>query len=116
MPLMLPFRKTHPFPLDRMGNNHCWLIGVSGCLGALQSGKNLRKIVPCNFEAAPAQPLEYPSQIDSRPWVLTIPTMLLVNCQDPTELLKPIPVQNCGQIAKLISRRDVQRLPNHALL
>src|SRR6201995_4838669 len=42
--------------------------------------------------------------------------MLFIDGQHPTELLQAIPVQNSSQISELVSRRDVQSLPNHPFL
>src|SRR4029077_16166219 len=116
MPLVFTFRKTDSFSFDSMRDDHGGLIGISRCFHTLESGENLGVIVPIDLQATPPEAFEYPPEINPRPRILAIATMLLVDCQDPTELLEPIPVQNCRQVAQLISRRDVQGFPNHAFL
>src|SRR5580692_7790826 len=116
MPLVFTFGKTDSFSFDRMRDDHGGLIGISRCFDTLESGENLGEIVPIDLQATPTEAFEYSPEINPRPWIFAIATMLLVNRQNPTELLEPIPVQNCRQIAQLISRRDVQGFPNHAFL
>src|ERR1700760_4458323 len=116
MPLVFTFRKTDSFSFDRMGDDHRGLIGIPGCFHTLESRENLGKIVPINLQATPTEAFEYSPEINPRPRILAIAPMLLVNGQDPTELLEPIPIEDCGQITQLISRRDVQGFPNHAFL
>src|ERR1700739_4035225 len=108
MPLVFTFRKTDSFSFDRMRDDHRGLIGISRCFHTLESRENLREIVPIDLQATPTEAFEYSPEINPGPRILAIATMLLVNCQDPTELLEPIPVQNCSQVAQLISRSDVQ--------
>src|SRR5580704_12963906 len=116
MPFMFTFRKVHSFAFDRVGDDHRGLIGISRRLRAFQGRDNLREVVPVDLEATPAKLFEYSSQIDPRPWTTTVAAMLFVDRKHPTELLKPVPVQNGGQISQLVSRRDMQRFPNHSFL
>jgi hypothetical protein len=43
--------------------------------------------MPVDLEATPAEPLKNASKIYSRPRITTIAAMLLVNRENPTELL-----------------------------
>ena len=69
-----------------------------------------------DFETAPTKSFENASQVYPRPWITAITAMLFVNCKNPTELLQPIPIQDSSKISQLVSRRDVEGLPDHPLL
>src|ERR1700760_1868341 len=116
MPFMFAFREVHALAFDRVGDDHRWLIGISRGLRAFEGRYDLREVVPVNLEATPAKFLEYASQIYPRPRVAAVAPMLFIDGEHPTELLQAIPVQNSSQISELVSRRDVQSLPDHPLL
>src|SRR3984893_2395010 len=116
MPFMFTLRKVHSLAFDRVGDDHRWLIGISRRLRVFQGRDNLGEVVPVNLETTPAKFFEYASQIYPRPRVTAIAPMLFIDGKHPTELLQAIPVQNSGQVSELVSRCDVQGLPNHPLL
>jgi len=113
---MFTLREVHSLAFDRVGDDHRWLIGISRRLRAFQGRDNLQEVVTVDLEATPAKLLKYAPQIDSRPWITAVATMLFIDCKHPTELLQAIPVQNGGKISQLVSGSDMQRFPNHSLL
>src|SRR6266404_9596709 len=101
MPFVLALGKVDSFAFDSVGDDHRWLIGISRRLRALQGRDNLREVVTVDLEATPAKLLKYAPQIDPRPRITAVATMLLIDCKHPTELLQAIPVQNGGKISQL---------------
>src|SRR5260221_2506939 len=97
MPFMFTFREVHSLAFDRVGDDHRWLIGISRRLRAFQGRDNLQEVVTVDLEATPAKLLKYAPQIDPRPRITAVATILLIECKHPTELLQAIPVPNGGQ-------------------
>src|SRR5260221_4899092 len=96
MPVMFTFREVHSLAFDRVGDDRRWLIGISRRLRAFQGRDNLQEVVTVDLEATPAKLLKYAPQIDPRPRITAVATMLLIECKHPTQMLQAIPGQNSG--------------------
>src|SRR5258708_9531013 len=97
MPFMFTFREVHSLAFDRVGDDHRWLIGISRRLRAFQGRDNLLEVVTVDLEATPAKLLKYAPQIDPRPRITAVATVLRLGCNDPTEPLLAIPLGNDGR-------------------
>src|SRR5258708_7587514 len=115
MPFMFTLREVHSLAFDRVGDDHRWLIGISRGLRAFQGRDNLQEVVTVDLETTPAKLLKYAPQIDSRPRITAVATMLFVDGEHPTKLLQAIPVQNGGKKSLTVIRSDMQSFPKSSL-